>query len=87
MSDTFAFSREFRHQVCCKLADVRLRKMTDSQLVAASPMDYGPVVTDDHRLFVWDQLYTQYWVQPEDGLWFLAEHHGVLPEPVGVEAH
>jgi hypothetical protein len=47
------------HTMMVAMANFRLDEMTDAEIVALCPKDYGDAVTDDHLNLVWDKLYTE----------------------------
>lgn len=47
------------HTMCVAMANYRLDEMTDSEILALCPKDYGDTVTEDHLNLVWDRLYTE----------------------------
>lgn len=48
-----------RHAMCCELADYGLKSARPSDIVALCPEDYGGIVSDDHRNFLWDRYYEE----------------------------
>jgi hypothetical protein len=48
-----------RHRLLADLADIRLKAMTDEEIILFCPPFYGDEVTYDHLNLVWDRLYDQ----------------------------
>jgi len=42
------------------LADKHMDELMDEEIVEASPKHYGPVITDDHRNYMWNALVDYY---------------------------
>lgn len=57
-----------RHSIICKCAEYCLKKLTDKQIVDSCPLDYGAIVTDDHRSLIWDRLYDEFDMMGDDEL-------------------
>lgn len=57
------------------LADRHLDELPVDIIIAASPRHYGPDLTDDHKLFMWNGLVDHYASLPEDTLWQLFTRH------------
>ena len=60
--DTKILSRNLTgdfHGMMVAMANFRLDEMTDEEVLALCPKDYGETVTDDHLNLVWDKLYTE----------------------------
>lgn len=53
-------SPDQRHRLCCQLADKALNSFSEKQIIELCPQDYGASVTDDHRNFIWNNLYDEY---------------------------
>ena len=47
------------HTMRVAMANYRLDEMTDAEITALCPKDYGDEVTEDHLNLVWDMLYTE----------------------------
>lgn len=47
------------HTMRVAMANYRLDEMTDAEIMALCPRDYGDTVTEDHLNLVWDRLYTE----------------------------
>lgn len=62
VNDTKILSRNLTgdlHSMMVAMANYRLDEMTDAEIIALCPKDYGIEVTEDHLNLVWDRLYTE----------------------------
>lgn len=65
-----------------QLADKHMRELPDEVIVQNSPAHYGPTLTDDHRLFMWNALVDHYADQGDVQLVRLYQRHVVEGEPI-----
>lgn len=65
-----------------QLADKHLRELPDEVIVRNSPAHYGPTLTDDHKLFMWNALVDHYEEQGDVQLVRLYQRHLVDGEPI-----
>lgn len=63
-----------------KLADLFLSVMPERHVLRWAPLEYGPTVTDDHRLYCWNEIVDVYKMFPEDEILDLYERHVVNME-------
>jgi hypothetical protein len=64
------------------LADRHLSELPTDVIVAASPRHYGPGLSDEHKLFMWNGLVDHYMELPENELWQLYTRHITQSEPI-----
>lgn len=62
------------------LADLFLAAMPERHMVRWCPEDYGPIITDDHRLFCWNEVVDVYELFPDEEINSLYEKHVTLGE-------
>lgn len=64
------------------LADKHLGELPSEAILANSPSNYGPEVTDDHRMFVWNGLVDHYMELPDTELYGQYLRHVTDGEPI-----
>jgi hypothetical protein len=56
MSDAFELLTRDEQTLVMHLADEILDKLSAADIILVSPMDYGDILTDDHKNYTWSAL-------------------------------
>jgi len=64
------------------LADKHLSELSEGIIIASCPRHYGPDLTDEHKLFMWNGLVDHYLELNEGELWRLFDRHITQKEPI-----
>jgi len=78
--------KQLRERWAFMLADKALLNMSNKDIVARCPVDYGTEVTDDHRSYIWDMLADMYLECEDDELFEMYDRFIQKGKPMGVLA-
>lgn len=76
--------KQLRERWAFMLADKALLNMSNKDIIARCPVDYGTEVTDDHRNHVWDMLSDMYLSCEDDELFDMYDRFIQKGKPMGV---